>query len=95
MARCGWSRTIEGAPGSFYRPAGTGAGRLCGAVVPDAATSDSSAYWLPYFEVADPDQAAAGADVVVEPCELDGIGRIAVLAVPFGARFGVMRSVTS
>lgn len=87
--------TIEGAPGSFYRPAGTGEGRLCGAVVPDSSTSDSAAYWLPYFEVADPDQAAAQADVVVEPYELEGIGRIAVLADPFGARFGVMRSVTS
>jgi predicted enzyme related to lactoylglutathione lyase len=82
--------TIEGAPGAFYRPAGTGAGRLCGAVV-----ADSSAYWLPYFEVTDPDRAAGAADVVVEPYELDGIGRIAVLADPFGARFGVMRSVTS
>lgn len=81
--------TIEGAPGAFFRPAGTGAGRLFGAVVPDPA-----AYWLPYFEVADPDQAAGAADVVVEPYDLDGIGRITVLVDPFGARFGVMRSVT-
>ncbi|MEU0882330.1 VOC family protein [Lentzea sp. NPDC005914] len=81
--------TIPGAPGSFFRPAGTGEGAMFGAVVPD-----SSAYWLPYFEVADPDAAAAVADVVVEPCSLEGIGRIAVLADPFGARFGVMSSVT-
>ncbi|MET9633011.1 VOC family protein [Lentzea sp. NPDC006480] len=79
--------TIPGAPGSFFRPAGSG--EMAGAVVPD-----SSAYWLPYFEVADPDAAAAIADVVVEPCSLEGIGRIAVLADPFGARFGVMSSVS-
>lgn len=87
--------TIEGAPGSFFRPAGTGAGRLFGAVVPDSALADSGAHWLPYVEVADPDQAAAEAVVVVEPHDLAGVGRIAVLADPFGARFGVMRSVTS
>ncbi|PWK82859.1 hypothetical protein C8D88_112109 [Lentzea atacamensis] len=83
-------QTIPGAPGLFCRPAGTGAGRLFGAVV-----EDSSAYWLPYFEVADPDGAAGAAEVAVEPYEVGGVGRIAVLADPFGARFGVMRSVTS
>ncbi|GAB2830852.1 VOC family protein [Lentzea nigeriaca] len=82
--------TIPGAPGEFVRPAGTGAGRLFGAVV-----GDSEAYWLPYFEVTDVDQAAGAAEEVVEPYELDGVGRIAVLVDPFGARFGVMRSVTS
>lgn len=56
---------------------------------------DVEAYWLPYFEVADPDQATGAAEVVVEPHDLDGVGRIAVLVDPFGARFGVMRSVTS
>ncbi|GGU44663.1 VOC family protein [Lentzea flava] len=82
--------TIPGAPGAFFRPAGTGAGRLFGAVV-----EDSAAHWLPYFEVTDVDQAAGAAEVIVEPYELDGVGRIAVLVDPFGARFGVMRSVTS
>lgn len=82
--------TIPGAPGEFVRPAGTGAGRLFGAVVADTHT-----YWRPYFEVADVDQAAAAAPVVAEPYDLDGVGRIAVLVDPFGATFGVMRSVTS
>jgi uncharacterized protein len=81
--------TFPGAPGEFVRPAGTGEGRLFGAVVPDP-----EAYWLPYFEVTDPDHAAGVADVLVEPYDLDGVGRIAVLVDPFGARFGVMRSVT-
>jgi uncharacterized protein len=82
--------TFPGAPGEFVRRAGTGEGRLFGAVVPD-----QDAYWLPYFEVADPDHAAGASEVLVEPCDLDGVGRIAVLVDPFGARFGVMRSVTS
>jgi uncharacterized protein len=85
--------TIPGAPGSFFRPAGSR--EMFGPVVPDSAISTTGAYWLPYFEVADPDAAAAVADVVVEPYSLDGVGRIAVLVDPFGARFGVMSSVTA
>ena len=80
---------IPGAPGQFLRPAGTGEGRLFGAIV-----ADSQAFWLPYFEVADVDQAASSAPVLLAPHDLDGVGRIAVLVDPFGARFGVMRSVT-
>ncbi|GHH56237.1 VOC family protein [Lentzea cavernae] len=81
---------VEGAPGQFLRPAGTGQGRLFGSIVADA-----QAFWLPYFEVTDVDQAAASAPVLLAPHDLDGVGRIAVLVDPFGARFGVMRSVTS
>ena len=81
---------IPGAPGQFLRPAGTAEGRLFGAIVPDG-----HSYWLPYFEVADVDQAAAAAPALIDPHDLEGVGRIAVLVDPFGARFGVMRSVTS
>lgn len=83
-------QVIPGAPGEFLGPAGTGPGRLFGAAV-----EDSEAYWLPYFEVEDPDQAAALAEVLVAPHDIAGVGRIAVLADPFGARFGIMTSVTS
>jgi predicted enzyme related to lactoylglutathione lyase len=82
-------QAIPGAPGQFLRPAGTGPGRLFGAIV-----ADSDACWLPYFEVADVDHAAAAAQFADEPFDLDGVGRIAVGVDPFGARFGVMRSVT-
>ncbi|SEQ32533.1 VOC family protein [Lentzea albida] len=81
---------IPGAPGQFLRPAGTGEGSLFGAIVADA-----QAFWLPYFEVADVDRAASSAPVLLAPHDLDGVGRIAVLVDPFGARFGVMCSVTS
>jgi hypothetical protein len=82
-------QVIPGAPGRFLRPAGTGPGRLFGAIV-----AGSDACWLPYFEVADVDQAAAAAQFADEPFDLDGVGRIAVGVDPFGARFGVLRSVT-
>lgn len=83
-------RVIPGAPGQFLQPAGTEEGRMFGAIV-----ADTQAFWLPYFEVADVDQVAAAAPVLLAPHDLDGVGRIAVLVDPFGARFGVMRSVTT
>ena len=83
-------QVVPGAPGQFLQPAGAGAGRMFGAIV-----ADSQAFWLPYFEVADVDQVAAAAPVLLAPHDLDGVGRIAVLVDPFGGRFGVMRSVTS
>ncbi|MET9227954.1 hypothetical protein [Lentzea sp. NPDC003310] len=83
-------QVIPGAPGQFLQPAGAAPGRMFGAIVADA-----QAFWLPYFEVPDVDQAAATAPVLLAPHDLDGVGRIAVLVDPFGARFGVMRSVTS
>ncbi|MFD9702859.1 VOC family protein [Lentzea sp. NPDC059081] len=81
---------IPGAPGEFLRTEDAGPEHTFGAIVTDA-----EAYWLPYFEVADVDRAAGAARVVDEPFDLPGVGRIAVVADPFGARFGVMRSVTS
>jgi predicted enzyme related to lactoylglutathione lyase len=58
--------------------------------------------WTVYFASPDSDSvcrsvvsAAAEACVVVEPYSLEGIGRIAVLVDPFGARFGVMSSATA
>ncbi|MFD4672631.1 hypothetical protein ACFWNN_23090 [Lentzea sp. NPDC058450] len=87
----GWEiALIPGAPGQFLAPAGAGPGRMFGAIV-----ADTQAFWLPYFEVADVDQAAASAPVLLAPHDLDDVGRIAVLVDPFGARFGVMRSVTT
>ncbi|MGI5500900.1 hypothetical protein [Lentzea sp. CA-135723] len=87
----GWEiQLIPGAPGQFLAPAGAGPGRMFGAIVADA-----QAFWLPYFEVADVDRAAASAPVLLAPHDLDDVGRIAVLVDPFGARFGVMRSVTT
>jgi predicted enzyme related to lactoylglutathione lyase len=53
--------------------------------------------WTPYFLVADVDRAAArtrelGGRVYVEPMDLPGVGRFAVLADPQGAVFDVFKS---
>ena len=53
-------------------------------------------YWMPYFLVADCDATAAqakqaGGSALVEPKEIPGVGRFAVLADPQGAVFSVIR----
>ncbi|HEX6207294.1 MAG TPA: VOC family protein, partial [Actinomycetota bacterium] len=50
--------------------------------------------WLSYVSVEDVDASAAraddlGADVIAGPRDVDGLGRVAYLADPMGARFGV------
>ncbi|MFS4096547.1 VOC family protein [Streptomyces sp. AF1A] len=54
-------------------------------------------YWLPYFEVEDTDGVVAraeqlGATVRMPATTIEGVGRIAKLADPYGARFAVIRS---
>lgn len=61
--------------------------------VPEAFPS----YWLSYFAVEDCDATVAkagelGGTVAVEPMEIEGVGRFAVLADPQGAIFGVIRN---
>ncbi len=53
-------------------------------------------HWLPYVTVADVDASAAkakslGAQVVMEPFDVPGVGRIAVLLDPQGAAIGVFK----
>lgn len=53
--------------------------------------------WGPYFEVADCDGVAAlaaakGGSVAMPPVTMEGVGRMAQLADPFGARFSVITS---
>ncbi|MFM9371285.1 VOC family protein [Streptomyces sp. Da 82-17] len=89
-------------PGGSYTtlyPQGADPEAMFGGVVPkevDALEARSPSHWLPYFEVADCDAAAAqarelGGAVDMEPTDLQDVGRIAKLADPFGARFAVMR----
>ncbi|MCT9934185.1 VOC family protein [Planotetraspora sp. A-T 1434] len=54
-------------------------------------------HWLPYFEVADCDATVAraqelGGNVIVPGMGVEGVGRFAVLADAYGARFAVMTS---
>ncbi len=54
-------------------------------------------HWHVYFEVADADAAAAkvtelGGSVLVEPFDIPGVGRIAVVRDPQGSTFSIMKS---
>lgn len=89
-------------PGGIYtsvNPAGGGEDTMFGGVVPladDPTEAESGAYWLPYFEITDVDAVVAraqerGGTVRLAATDIEGVGRIARLADPDGARFAVIR----
>lgn len=89
-------------PGGTYtcvNPAEGGDEAMFGGMVAladDPTEAAAGPYWLPYFEVTDPDAAVAGAldlggTVRLPATTLDGVGRVARLADPQGARFAVIR----
>jgi predicted enzyme related to lactoylglutathione lyase len=73
---------------------------MFGGVVPladDPTEAESGAYWLPYFEVTDVDTVVAqaeelGGTVRLAAADVEGVGRIARLADPYGARFAVIKT---
>ncbi|MEU6594686.1 VOC family protein [Streptomyces sp. NPDC046881] len=90
-------------PGGTYtcvNAEGAGEDAMFGGMVPLADAPDekeSGAYWLPYFEVADTDAVGEqaqrlGGTVRMPATTLEGVGRMAKLADPYGARFAVIRS---
>ncbi|GGJ45691.1 VOC family protein [Streptomyces brasiliensis] len=89
-------------PGGTYtsiNPADGGDDDMFGGIVPLSAdpAEAASAHWLPYFEVEDTDAVAAKAEELggtlrMPPTSVDGVGRIARLDDPYGARFAVIRS---
>jgi uncharacterized protein len=86
----GWEIEAEGDSYWSVRNAGADNGGILAAPGPPA--------WLVYFHVAEADAAArsaeaAGASVLLAP-ETIGLGRIAVLADPHGAAFGVFEGET-
>ncbi|MFB0620671.1 VOC family protein [Streptomyces sp. AGS-58] len=92
-------------PGGTYtcvNPAGAGEDAMFGGLVPLAdapAEAEDGPYWLPYFEVEDPDAVAGqaerlGGTVRMPPTTVDGVGRMTKLADPYGARFAVIRSAS-
>ncbi|GAA3378322.1 VOC family protein [Streptomyces sannanensis] len=100
----GWEKYQVPFPGGTYSmvgPEGGGETAAFGGVVPvssDPAETGSGPYWLPYFEVADCDATVAKAEELggktrMAPVQMEGVGRFAKLADPFGARFAVIKSV--
>ncbi|MEU4464654.1 VOC family protein [Streptomyces sp. NPDC024017] len=81
-----------------FSPAGESEDAMFGGVVPLADDpGEEEAYWLPYFEVADPDAIVAraeelGGTVRLPATHLPSVGRLAKLTDPYGARFAVIRS---
>jgi predicted enzyme related to lactoylglutathione lyase len=64
--------------------------------MPEHMPAHVPAYWMPYFQVADCDGAAAkarelGATLLVEPHDIPSTGRFAVIQDPQGAVFAVFR----
>ncbi|GGX91643.1 VOC family protein [Streptomyces anandii] len=93
-------------PGGTYtcvNPAEGGEDAMFGGIVPlgeDPVEAEGGPYWLPYFEVTDTDATVAraeelGGTVRGAATDVPGVGRIARLADPSGARFAVIRSGTS
>ena len=71
---------------------------MFGGIVPLAEDpSEDRAHWLPYFEVADTDATVAraqelGGEIRVPATDIEGVGRFAKLADPYGARFAGIKS---
>ncbi|MER5615508.1 VOC family protein [Streptomyces sp. NPDC002215] len=66
--------------------------------VPTRAVAGS--HWLPYFEVADCDEAVAdverlGGRPTLEPTEMEGVGKFANVADPDGAEFALIKSAST
>ncbi|MFB6549067.1 VOC family protein [Streptomyces sp. NPDC056405] len=87
-------------PGSTYtcvNPAGEGEESMFGGVVPLADDPlETDGHWLPHLAVDDTDAAVArtlelGGTVRMPATDIEGAGRLARLADPYGARFAVLR----
>ncbi|MEO3974644.1 VOC family protein [Streptomyces sp. CAU 1734] len=82
---------------TMTHPAELGVDAMFGGIAPlGTDPSETTAYWLPYFEVTDCDATVAktrdlGGTVRMDPVDLEGVGRFAKLADPAGARFAVMQ----
>jgi predicted enzyme related to lactoylglutathione lyase len=91
---------LPGGTGTYLllTPPGPADDTSFGGVVPLAADpSGTGPHWTPYVEVPDPDATAArtadlGGTVRLPPADLDGVGRLAHLTDPHGARFAVIHS---
>ncbi|MDQ0994109.1 VOC family protein [Streptomyces sp. V3I7] len=90
-------------PGGTYtcvNPAEGGEEAMFGGIVrpsDEVVGTGRGAYWLPYFDVEDTDAVVTrarelGGTVTTPATTVEGVGRMAELADPYGARFAVIRS---
>lgn len=94
----GWTVGAAPAAGPDYRMIEAADGAVAGMMRLDAAMAAGGARpgWLFYVGVADPDATAAaavglGAQLLMPPTDIPGVGRFALLADPQGAPFYIMR----
>ena len=96
----GWKATDSGAPGQQYTLFNVGDRGVGGmlAITPDMAKHGARPGWLGYIAVDDVDQAVArlkqeGGKVDIEPQEVPGIIRFAMVADPQGATFYIAKGL--
>ncbi|MEU9732843.1 VOC family protein [Streptomyces sp. NPDC048002] len=98
----GWETSGVSFPGGVYtcvNPAGAGEDAMFAGLVDladDPSGTETEPYWLPYFAVEDVDGVVAragelGGKVRMPATDIEGVGRMAKLDDPYGARFAVMR----
>ena len=90
----GWSVADSGMPGMDYRIAKAGEAMVAGMMLPPAEGIPPN--WAIYFAVDDCDKTAAtagaaGAKVCMQPTDIPGVGRFAVLTDPQGAAFSILQ----
>lgn len=93
----GWTAETSDGGGLPYTEFALGDKRVAG-MMPKAPgmPADVPPYWMPYFQVTDPDKVAGevtalGGTIIAPPDEIPSGGRYAVLTDPQGAFFGLYR----
>jgi len=89
---------MDGFTYTIVRPSDTGQEASQGGVMginEDMRKAGMQSRWQPYFQVTDCDAVVAtatkqGGEALMQPADLEGVGRMAALADPFGAPFSVI-----
>ncbi|MGW7302382.1 VOC family protein [Streptomyces sp. NPDC054829] len=98
----GWETRAMPLPGGVYtgiNPAGEDEEAIFGGLVAladDPTGTETEPYWLPYFAAEDVDGVVGrarelGGAVRMAPVDIEGVGRTAKLADPYGGRFAVIK----
>jgi predicted enzyme related to lactoylglutathione lyase len=94
----GWTYEDQPFGEMTYTVARVGETGVAGMVpLPADVPAEVPATWMTYFAVEDCDAAVAtaeelGGSVLLRPMDVEGVGRFAVVADPYGAQFGVIRN---
>ena len=88
-----WTFQDAGMPGFTYMLASAGSDMVAGMMKPDQPMPE---FWMVYFAVDSVDAAAAkakslGGGVHMEPADIPGTGRFAILTDPSGCPFGILQ----